>query len=111
MELFQPELAKMKKNEDKTRMLRGNQGTKMKNMFNEKTKFAQVGDIIKVRLDQRDIKKETLRQHVIVGISYKVTISGGAYFFCTSEIAGKRRTGGVGGVTAIPFAAETYVIK
>ena len=91
MELFQPALAKIKKNEDQTRMLRKKQGTMMKNMYNIRTKFAHVGDLIKVRLDQRDIKNESSRQHVILGIAYNVTVSGGAYFVSTSGIAGKRK--------------------
>ena len=79
-------------------------------MFNEKTKAAEVGDLIKVRLDQRDVKTMTNMQHVIVGFAYSVTAGGGAYLVTTEGIAGKRRTGSKGGVTPIPFPPDQYVI-
>ena len=48
----------MKINEDLTRTRRAHQAIRMKKMFNGKTKVAKVGDFIKVRLYQRDVKKK-----------------------------------------------------
>ena len=101
---------KLKRNEDLTRMRRANQATRMKKMFNEKTRSAEVGDLIKVRLDQRDVKTMTNMQHVIVGFAYSVTAGGGAYLVTTEGIAEKKRTGCKGGVEPIPFSPEQYVI-
>ena len=58
LEAFQPALKKMKINEDLTRTRRAHQAIRMKKMFNGKTKVAKVGDFIKVRLYQRDVKKK-----------------------------------------------------
>ena len=91
-------------------MRRANQATRMKNMFNAKTKFAQVGDLIKFRLDQRDVKKNTNMQHVIIGFAYSITAAGGAFMVTTEGIVGKKRTGRTGGVKPIPIPPDQYTI-
>ena len=85
------------------------QATKMLNMFQDKTEFANIGDVVRVRIDKRDRHPSMFRY--VVGVVYKRSKQKFAYVITTKGIFAKRSLGGNKVLIEYTFSPRDYKIS
>ena len=87
------------------------QANRMINTYEANTVFAKVGDIIRVKIDQRDRISHAGIYKYIVGVVYERSLSLFAYVVTTVGVFAKKSTGvGKKGLTPFTFSPRDYVI-
>ena len=90
--------------------IKDKQAIKMMNMFQDKTEFAKVGDVVRVRIDKRDRTSHPSMYRYVIGVVYQRSEKKFAYVITTKGIFAKRSLGENKGLKAYTFSPRDYEI-
>ena len=82
----------------------------MMNTYKPNTDFANVGDVVKVCIDKRDVKTHPSMFKYVIGVVYQQSSNKFAYVVTTHGIFAKRSLGGKKGLKPYTISPRDYVI-
>ena len=82
----------------------------MTNTYKANTEFANVGDVVKVRIDKRDVKIHPSMFKYVIGVVYQQSSNKFAYVVTPHGIFAKQSLGGKKGLKPYTISPRDYVI-